>query len=153
MYAYIQMYCFVFQSYISDSSRQFKATSVRFPPQSLLKTADQLKIKGLCEVPENRDGPPPVSLSSPPRESGTPRLNYTKLKKHHQHHQRYKRPRLERSTFEPRATDPRHYERYKEEEGNNDYSRDNKEVAGFAEQCLKEPSQASTVAMYHVSDH
>ncbi|XP_020290086.1 protein bric-a-brac 2-like isoform X2 [Pseudomyrmex gracilis] len=95
--------------------------------QSLLKTADQLKIKGLCEVPENRDGPQPVtSLSSPPRESGTPRLNYTKLKKHH-HHQRYKRPRIERSTFEPRATDPRHYERYKEEEGNNDYSRDNKE--------------------------
>ncbi|KAM0727094.1 Protein bric-a-brac 2 [Formica fusca] len=94
--------------------------------QSLLKTADQLKIKGLCEVPENRDGPPPVSLSSPPRESGTPRLNYTKLKKHHQ---RYKRPRIERPTFEPRATDPRHYERYKEEEAItiNDYSRDNKE--------------------------
>ncbi|XP_070149779.1 pipsqueak isoform X5 [Polyergus mexicanus] len=93
---------------------------------SLLKTADQLKIKGLCEVPENRDGPPPVSLSSPPRESGTPRLNYTKLKKHHQ---RYKRPRIERPTFEPRATDPRHYERYKEEEAItiNDYSRDNKE--------------------------
>lgn len=99
----------------------------RFPflPQSLLKTADQLKIKGLCEVPENRDGPPPVSLSSPPRESGTPRLNYTKLKKHHQ---RYKRPRIERPTFEQRATDPRHYDRYKEEEANNDYSRDNKEV-------------------------
>lgn len=95
-----------------------------FFPQSLLKTADQLKIKGLCEVPENRDGPPPVSLSSPPRESGTPRLNYTKLKKHHQ---RYKRPRIERPTFEPRATDPRHYDRYKEEEAN-DYSRDNKEV-------------------------
>ncbi|XP_050455528.1 protein bric-a-brac 2 isoform X2 [Cataglyphis hispanica] len=94
--------------------------------QSLLKTADQLKIKGLCEVPENRDGPPPVSLSSPPRESGTPRLNYTKLKKHHQ---RYKRPRIERPTFEPRATDPRHYERYKEEEAItiNDYSLDNKE--------------------------
>ncbi|XP_024874889.1 pipsqueak isoform X1 [Temnothorax americanus] len=92
--------------------------------QSLLKTADQLKIKGLCEVPENRDGPPPVSLSSPPRESGTPRLNYTKLKKHHQ---RYKRPRIERPAFEPRATDPRHYDRYKEEEANNDYSRDNKE--------------------------
>ncbi|XP_029161814.1 protein bric-a-brac 2 isoform X2 [Nylanderia fulva] len=93
--------------------------------QSLLKTADQLKIKGLCET-ENRDGPPPVSLSSPPRESGTPRLNYTKLKKHHQ---RYKRPRTERPTFEPRATDPRHYERYKEEEAItiNDYSRDNKE--------------------------
>ncbi|XP_018352805.1 PREDICTED: protein bric-a-brac 2 isoform X1 [Trachymyrmex septentrionalis] len=91
--------------------------------QSLLKTADQLKIKGLCEVPENRDGPPPVSLSSPPRESGTPRLNYTKLKKHHQ---RYKRPRIERPTFEPRPTDPRHYDRYKEEEAN-DYSRDNKE--------------------------
>ncbi|KAL0132381.1 hypothetical protein PUN28_000274 [Cardiocondyla obscurior] len=92
--------------------------------QSLLKTADQLKIKGLCEVPENRDCPPPVSLSSPPRESGTPRLNYTKLKKHHQ---RYKRPRTERSTFEPRATDSRHYDRYKEEEANSDYSRDNKE--------------------------
>ncbi|XP_067204410.1 protein bric-a-brac 2 isoform X2 [Linepithema humile] len=92
--------------------------------QSLLKTADQLKIKGLCEVPENRDGPPPVSLSSPPRDSGTPRLNYTKLKKHHQ---RYKRPRIERPAFEPRATDPRHYERYKEEEANSDYSRDNKE--------------------------
>ncbi|XP_025270056.1 protein bric-a-brac 2 isoform X2 [Camponotus floridanus] len=93
--------------------------------QSLLKTADQLKIKGLCE--ENRDGPQPVSLSSPPRESGTPRLNYTKLKKHHQ---RYKRPRIERPTFEPRATDPlRHYERYKEEEPItiNDYSCDNKE--------------------------
>ncbi|KAL6434154.1 hypothetical protein ACFW04_005939 [Cataglyphis niger] len=94
--------------------------------KSLLKTADQLKIKGLCEVPENRDGPPPVSLSSPPRESGTPRLNYTKLKKHHQ---RYKRPRIERPTFEPRATDPRHYERYKDEEAItiNDYSLDNKE--------------------------
>ncbi|CAL1680054.1 unnamed protein product [Lasius platythorax] len=93
---------------------------------SLLKTADQLKIKGLCEAPENRDGPPPVSLSSPPRESSTPRLNYTKLKKHHQ---RYKRPRIERPTFEPRATDLRHYERYKEEEAItiNDYSRDNKE--------------------------
>ncbi|XP_036145731.1 protein bric-a-brac 2 isoform X2 [Monomorium pharaonis] len=94
--------------------------------QSLLKTADQLKIKGLCEVPENRDGPPPVSLSSPPRESGTPRLNYTKLKKHHQ---RYKRPRIERPAFESRSTDPRHYDRYKEEglQPNNDYSRDNKE--------------------------
>ncbi|XP_011686560.1 PREDICTED: protein bric-a-brac 2 isoform X2 [Wasmannia auropunctata] len=91
--------------------------------QSLLKTADQLKIKGLCEVPENRDGPQPVSLSSPPRESGTPRLNYTKLKKHHQ---RYKRPRIERPAFEPRPTDPRHYDRYKEEEAN-DYNRDNKE--------------------------
>ncbi|EZA51273.1 hypothetical protein X777_09950 [Ooceraea biroi] len=98
--------------------------NICFLSQSLLKTADQLKIKGLCEVPENRDGPPPVSLSSPPRESGTPRLNYTKLKKHHQ---RYKRSRIERPTFEPRATDPRHYERYKEEEGNNDYSRNNKE--------------------------
>jgi len=93
-----------------------------------LKTADQLKIKGLCEVPENRDVPPPVSLSSPPRESGTPRLNYTKLKKHHQ---RYKRPRIERPTFEPRPTDPRHYDRYKEEEAN-DYSRDNKEVTDTA---------------------
>lgn len=113
-----------------------------FSPQSLLKTADQLKIKGLCET-ENRDGPPPVSLSSPPRESGTPRLNYTKLKKHHQ---RYKRPRIERPTFEPRATDPRHYERYKEEEAItiSDYSRDNKEVSsadlneiirGLAELC------------------
>lgn len=88
-----------------------------------MKTADQLKIKGLCEVPENRDGPQPVSLSSPPRESGTPRLNYTKLKKHHQ---RYKRPRIERPAFEPRPTDPRHYDRYKEEEAN-DYNRDNKE--------------------------
>lgn len=102
-----------------DDSRRFSFS------QSLLKTADQLKIKGLCEVPESRDGPPSVSLSSPPRESGTPRLNYTKLKKHHP---RYKRAR---TTFEPRATDPRHYERYKEEEVNQDYSRDNKEVTSL----------------------
>ncbi|XP_031787171.1 protein bric-a-brac 2 isoform X2 [Nasonia vitripennis] len=57
--------------------------------QSLLKTADQLKIKGLCEVPESREGPS-VSLSSPPRDSSTPRLNFAKLKRHHP---RYKRPR------------------------------------------------------------
>lgn len=81
--------------------------------QSLLKTADQLKIKGLCEVPESREGPPSVSLSSPPpRDTGTTRLNFTKLKRHHP---RYKRPR---TTFEPRATstDSRHYDKYKEEE-------------------------------------
>ena len=83
--------------------------------QSLLKTADQLKIKGLCEVPESREGPPSVSLSSPPpRDSATTRLNYTKLKRHHP---RYKR---QRTTFEPRATstDSRHYDKYKEEENN-----------------------------------
>ncbi|CAL7939917.1 unnamed protein product [Xylocopa violacea] len=89
--------------------------------QSLLKTADQLKIKGLCEVPETKDGPPSVSLSSPPREPGTPRINFTKLKRHHP---RYKRPR---TTFEPRATDSRHYDRYKEEESNENYNRENKE--------------------------
>lgn len=91
--------------------------------QSLLKTADQLKIKGLCEVPETRDGPPSVSLSSPPREPGTPRINFTKLKRHHP---RYKRAR---TTFEPRATDSRHYDRYKEEELNDTYNRENKEVS------------------------
>lgn len=90
--------------------------------QSLLKTADQLKIKGLCEVPENREGPPSVSLSSPPREPGTPRLNFTKLKRHHP---RYKKAR---TTFEPRATDSRHYDRYKEEDVPENYSLDNKEV-------------------------
>ncbi|XP_018394727.1 PREDICTED: protein bric-a-brac 2 isoform X1 [Cyphomyrmex costatus] len=111
--------------------------------QSLLKTADQLKIKGLCEVPENRDGPPPVSLSSPPRESGTPRLNYTKLKKHHQ---RYKKPRLERPTFEPRPTDPRHYDRYKEEEAN-DYSRDNKENHRDWQAEDEECTETATVAV------
>ncbi|KOC67966.1 Protein bric-a-brac 2 [Habropoda laboriosa] len=89
--------------------------------KSLLKTADQLKIKGLCEVPESRDGPPSVSLSSPPREPGTPRINFTKLKRHHP---RYKRAR---TTFEPRATDSRHYDRYKEEESNEDYNLENKE--------------------------
>ncbi|XP_076171794.1 pipsqueak isoform X1 [Ptiloglossa arizonensis] len=89
--------------------------------QSLLKTADQLKIKGLCEVPESRDGPPSVSLSSPPREPGTPRINFTKLKRHHP---RYKRAR---TTFEPRATDSRHYDRYKEEESIEIYDRENKE--------------------------
>ncbi|KAJ8686856.1 hypothetical protein QAD02_022650, partial [Eretmocerus hayati] len=67
--------------------------------QSLLKTADQLKIKGLCEVPESREGPS-VSLStSPPpaqlaRDLAAPRLNY-KLSK--RHHPRFKRPR---SSFE-----------------------------------------------------
>lgn len=91
--------------------------------QSLLKTADQLKIKGLCEVPESRDGPPSVSLSSPPREPGTPRINFTKLKRHHP---RYKRPR---TTFEPRATDSRHYDRYKEEESNENYNWEHKEVS------------------------
>lgn len=91
--------------------------------QSLLKTADQLKIKGLCEVPETRDGPPSVSLSSPPREPGTPRINFTKLKRHHP---RYKRPR---TTFEPRATDSRHYDRYKEEESNENYNWEHKEVS------------------------
>ncbi|XP_076753687.1 pipsqueak isoform X3 [Xylocopa sonorina] len=88
--------------------------------QSLLKTADQLKIKGLCEVPETKDGPPSVSLSSPPREPGTARINCTKVKRH----PRYKRPR---TTFEPRATDSRHYDRYKEEESNENYNRENKE--------------------------
>ncbi|XP_066584393.1 sex determination protein fruitless isoform X2 [Prorops nasuta] len=89
--------------------------------QSLLKTADQLKIKGLCEVPESREGPPSVSLSSPPRDSTTPRINFSKLKRHHP---RYKRAR---TSFEPRATDSRHYDRYKEEENNENYDRDNKE--------------------------
>ncbi|XP_034938634.1 protein bric-a-brac 2 isoform X2 [Chelonus insularis] len=82
--------------------------------QSLLKTADQLKIKGLCEVPESKEAPATVSLSSSPRESAASRFNYTKLKRHHP---KYKRPR---TTFEPRATstDSRHYDRYKEEENN-----------------------------------
>lgn len=87
-----------------------------------MKTADQLKIKGLCEVPESKDGPPSVSLSSPPREPGTPRLNFTRLKRHHP---RYKRAR---TSFEPRATDSRHYDRYKEEETSDSYGRNNKEV-------------------------
>ncbi|XP_033207469.1 protein bric-a-brac 2-like isoform X2 [Belonocnema kinseyi] len=86
--------------------------------QSLLKTADQLKIKGLCEVPESREGPPSVSLSSPPRESGTTRLNYTKLKRHHP---RYKRPR---TTFEARNSDSRHHDLYKEEGTEGDFERD-----------------------------
>ncbi|XP_043284426.1 protein bric-a-brac 2 isoform X2 [Venturia canescens] len=84
--------------------------------QSLLKTADQLKIKGLCEVPESREGPPSVSLSSPPpRDSTATRLNYTKLKRHHP---RYKR---QRTCFEPRETsaDSRNYDKYKEEEEHN----------------------------------
>jgi len=100
-------------------------------------------------VPENRDGPPPVSLSSPPRESTTPRLNYTKLKKHHQ---RYKRSRIERPTFEPRATDPRHYERYKEEDENNGYSRDNKEVTAL-KRCSKKGLAKSVdcVMLYKIS--
>ncbi|XP_046416288.1 pipsqueak isoform X2 [Neodiprion pinetum] len=97
--------------------------------QSLLKTADQLKIKGLCEVPESREGPPSsVSLSSPPRDrdssgTGTPRLNYTKLRR--QHHPRYKRPR-----FEARSSDTpgnRHFEKYKEEETEGFNNRDDKE--------------------------
>ncbi|XP_051168413.1 protein bric-a-brac 1 isoform X1 [Leptopilina boulardi] len=86
--------------------------------QSLLKTADQLKIKGLCEVPESREGPPSVSLSSPPRESSTTRLNYTKLKRHHP---RYKRPR---TTFETRNSDSRHQDLYKEEDAEGDFERD-----------------------------
>ncbi|XP_051168464.1 uncharacterized protein LOC127286141 isoform X7 [Leptopilina boulardi] len=85
---------------------------------SLLKTADQLKIKGLCEVPESREGPPSVSLSSPPRESSTTRLNYTKLKRHHP---RYKRPR---TTFETRNSDSRHQDLYKEEDAEGDFERD-----------------------------
>ncbi|XP_026672943.1 uncharacterized protein LOC108629282 isoform X2 [Ceratina calcarata] len=106
--------------YISAlSTRDCSPTECR--SQSLLKTADQLKIKGLCEVPETRDGPPSVSLSSPPREPGTPRINFTKLKRHHP---RYKRPR---TAFEPRATDSRHYDRYKEEESKDNYNRENKE--------------------------
>lgn len=87
-----------------------------------MKTADQLKIKGLCEVPESKEGPPSVSLSSPPRDrdSGTPRLNYTKLRR--QHHPRYKRPR-----FEARS-DSRIFEKYKEED-NEGLCRDDKEVS------------------------
>ncbi|XP_076287906.1 pipsqueak isoform X4 [Lasioglossum baleicum] len=104
-------------SYVSAlSTRDRSPTDHR--SQSLLKTADQLKIKGLCEVPESRDGPPSVSLSSPPREPGTPRINFSKLKR------RYKRAR---TTFEPRATDSRHYDRYKEEESNGNYNPENKE--------------------------
>ncbi|XP_048507268.1 protein bric-a-brac 2 isoform X2 [Athalia rosae] len=88
--------------------------------QSLLKTADQLKIKGLCEVPESREGPPSVSLSSPPRDrdSVTPRLNYTKLRR--QHHPKYKRPR-----FDVRS-DSRLFDKYKEEEAEG-FGRDDKE--------------------------
>ncbi|XP_043486256.1 uncharacterized protein LOC122513852 isoform X1 [Polistes fuscatus] len=89
--------------------------------QSLLKTADQLKIKGLCEVPESKDGPPSVSLSSPPREPGSQRFNFTRLKRPYP---RYKRTR---TSFEPRATDSRHYDRYKEEEDSDSYHRKNKE--------------------------
>jgi hypothetical protein len=111
-------------------------------PQSLLKTADQLKIKGLCEVPESREGPS-VSLSSPPRDSSTPRINFAKLKRHHP---RYKRPR---TTYEGSLrpghgpgpnTEPRHHHhhhhhlgdpaKYKEEDFVENYVRDcNKEVS------------------------
>ncbi|KAK0094225.1 hypothetical protein PV326_011535, partial [Microctonus aethiopoides] len=58
--------------------------------------------------------PATVSLSSPPRETGAARFNYTKLKRHHP---KYKR---QRTTFEPRATstDSRHYDKYKEEDNN-----------------------------------
>lgn len=102
-----------------------------FIGQSLLKTADQLKIKGLCEVPESREAPATVSLSSPPRETGAARFNYTKLKRHHP---KYKR---QRTTFEPRATstDSRHYDKYKEEdnnEGGGGFGRENdKEVSRY----------------------
>ncbi|XP_076682675.1 pipsqueak isoform X2 [Andrena cerasifolii] len=113
---------FLFPSSSCASARSTKDRSpTDYRSQSLLKTADQLKIKGLCEVPESRDGPPSVSLSSPSREPGTPRINFTKLKRHHP---RYKRAR---TTFEPRATDSRHYDRYKEEESNENYNRENKE--------------------------
>ncbi|KAI4487899.1 hypothetical protein M0802_011718 [Mischocyttarus mexicanus] len=97
------------------------SVSTRQPTPSLLKTADQLKIKGLCEVPESKDGPPSVSLSSPPREPGSQRFNFTRLKRPYP---RYKRAR---TSFEPRATDSRHYDRYKEEEDSDSYHRKNKE--------------------------
>ncbi|XP_063993849.1 uncharacterized protein Psq isoform X2 [Diachasmimorpha longicaudata] len=79
--------------------------------QSLLKTADQLKIKGLCEVPESKEGSASVSLSSPAREPATPRLNYTKLKRHHP---KYKRAR---TSFEAitGSADSRRYDKYKNE--------------------------------------
>ncbi|XP_076621219.1 pipsqueak isoform X2 [Colletes latitarsis] len=111
----------VFPSSCVSALSTWDRSPTEYRSQSLLKTADQLKIKGLCEVPESRDGPPSVSLSSPPREPGTPRINFTKLKRHHP---RYKRAR---TTFEPRATDSRHYDRYKEEESNDNYNRENKE--------------------------
>ncbi|XP_023287677.1 protein bric-a-brac 2 isoform X2 [Orussus abietinus] len=90
--------------------------------QSLLKTADQLKIKGLCEVPESKEGPPSVSLGSPSRDPGTPRLNYTKLKRHHS--------RSKRARFEARPDPGPEGRRYKEEDGDpleERYSRDDKE--------------------------
>ncbi|KAF7388385.1 hypothetical protein HZH68_012327 [Vespula germanica] len=112
---------------------------------SLLKTADQLKIKGLCEVPESKDGPPSVSLSSPPREPGTPRLNFTRLKRHHP---RYKRAR---TSFEPRATDSRHYDRYKEEETSDSYGRNNKENhrdwQAEDEECTEVAAAAAAVVL------
>ncbi|XP_076644872.1 pipsqueak isoform X5 [Halictus rubicundus] len=117
LFSTLSLRVFPSSSYISAlSTRDRSPTDHR--SQSLLKTADQLKIKGLCEVPESRDGPPSVSLSSPPREPGTPRINFSKLKR------RYKRAR---TTFEPRATDSRHYDRYKEEESNGNYNPENKE--------------------------
>lgn len=54
--------------------------------QSLLKTADQLKIKGLCEVPEGNNGKDmvgaevtPLPLPSP--SSATPRRHFNKLRR------------------------------------------------------------------------
>uniref|UniRef100_A0A1B6C9Y4 BTB domain-containing protein n=1 Tax=Clastoptera arizonana TaxID=38151 RepID=A0A1B6C9Y4_9HEMI len=54
--------------------------------QSLLKTADQLKIKGLCEVPEGNNGKDMVSaevtpLPHPPPSSVLPRRHFNKLRK------------------------------------------------------------------------
>lgn len=96
--------------------------------QSLLKTADQLKIKGLCEVPESREGPATVSLSSPPppRDSAaTPRLNYSKLKRH----PKYKRPRT--SFQEPQDRRQQHYDSYNKEQEvhlEEDFGFENREV-------------------------
>ncbi|XP_044580818.1 longitudinals lacking protein, isoforms H/M/V-like isoform X1 [Cotesia glomerata] len=90
--------------------------------QSLLKTADQLKIKGLCEVPESKEAPATVSLSSSPREpGGASRFNYTKLKRHHP---KYKRQRTSLgagggSAGDSAAGRPTSTDRYKEEENEN----------------------------------
>lgn len=120
--------------------------------QSLLKTADQLKIKGLCEVPESREGSASVSLSSPPpinhinnnnnnnnnnhqssrdHQNSSSRLNFTKLKRHHS---KYKRQRTTLDT-KSSSTDTKNFDKYKEEEKNEqdntsnfNFIRENKEV-------------------------
>ena len=127
---------------------------MNFCLQSLLKTADQLKIKGLCEVPESREGAS-VHISSPePRETSTPRPSYAKLK---HRHPRYKRLRAVGVNFDSASSgrlqpqpaheanrryashgypqdhplDRLHLERFKEEE---------EFVDAFARDCDKEVS-------------